>query len=154
MRNAKWFALAAGCLVVGLVGGAYFGVRFAQSLAAAEETLAFGQAVQGLEAARTSGNDAAYEEALRQHIALLQLNERGAQPLLGEKGLALDVALAYARLSMLARKRGADIESSRLLQKAESFCPTIGWPECSGQRIFAFASQVDSNLFKQSGSVK
>jgi hypothetical protein len=154
MRNAKWFALGAGCLVVGLVGGGYLGVRFAQSLAAAEETLALGQAVQGLEAARTSGNDAVYEEAMRQHIAFLQLNERSAQPLLGEKAFALDLALAYARLSILAGKRGADAESSHLLQKAESFCPAIGWPECSGQRIFAFASQVDSNLSKQPGSSK
>jgi hypothetical protein len=154
MRNAGWLGLAAGCLVVGFLGGTYFGVRFAQSLSAAEETLALGQAVQRLEAARTSGNDATYEEALRQHIVFLQLNERSAQPLLGEKAFALDLALAYTRLSMLAGKRGADVESSRLLQKAEAFCPAIGWPECSGQRIFAFASQVDSNLSKQSGSGK
>jgi hypothetical protein len=149
MSNVKWFALAAGCLVVGLVGGGHLGVRFAQSVATAQETLALGQAVQALEAARTSGNDHAYEEALRQHIAYLQVNERSSQPLLGEKAYALDLALAYARLSMLAGKRGGDGESSSLLQKAESFCPAIGWPECSGQRIIAFASDVDSNLRKQ-----
>ena len=130
MKNAQWFALAAGCLVVGLVGGGFLGVRFAQSLAAAEQTLALGQAVQGLEAARTSGNDAAYEEAMRQHIAFLQLNERSAQPLLGEKAFALDLALAYARLSILAGKRGADVESSRLLQKASPSAP-----QSAGQNV-------------------
>jgi hypothetical protein len=143
--------LAAASFVVGLVCGVYLGFRFEQSRNVAERTLAFGQAVKALEIARTSGNDANYEEALWRHIAHLQIDENSAQPQLNEKGFAVDYALAYARLSMIAGKRGSESESSRLLQKAESFCPRIGWPECSGRSILAFAKQVESNRSSKSG---
>jgi hypothetical protein len=154
MKTAAWLGVSIASLLVGLGGGLYLGFEFSRSQTFAEETLAFGRELVALNIARTSGSGAAYEEALRSHIASLQRNQRSAQPLMDEKGFAVDSALAYVRLSKLLAKRGANEEASRLLERAAALCPAIGWPDCSAQRIVSFAEEVDSNLAKREGILR
>lgn len=151
MKTAAWLGVSVASLLVGLGGGLYLGFEFSRSHTFAEESLAFGRELEALNAARTSGSDAAYEEALRAHIASLQRNQRSSQPWMNDKGFAVDYALTYVRLSKLAAKRGANEETSRLLEQAASLCPAIGWQDCSAQRILAFAEEVDGNLAKKEG---
>ena len=154
MKTAAWLGVTVASLLIGVGGSLYLGLEFSRSRTFAEETLTLGREFEALKAARTSGSDAAYEEALRGHIANLQRNQRSAQPLMSDKGFAIDYALAYVRLSKLAAKRGADEESSRLLERAASLCPAIGWPACSAQRIVAFTEEVDGNLAKSESERK
>jgi hypothetical protein len=143
MKIRRWQKFASIFLLAVVAGGIYFFVHWSLTLKMSQETALLLEAVEKLDTASRSGNDAAYETALRQHVAFLQLNAQSAERVFGAKATANDTALAYARLSMLARKRGADVESLNYSKQAESFCPTLGWQECSVDKLFALASQLD-----------
>lgn len=108
-----------------------------------QETALLLEALEKLDTASRPGNDAAYETALRQHLSFLQLNAQSAERIFSAKATANDTALTYARLSMLTRRRGADVESLNYSKQPESLCPTLGWQECSADKILALASQLD-----------
>jgi len=134
-------------LLAGLGVGFYLGPRIDQTLALemAETDYLFAH----METQFSEGTDATREEAIH---SLLALNERRkARPteLFTEKVLAADSALAYARLAALAQKRGATQEAQQYLNHAESFCPQIGWQDCSAEKITFMVQRLDKQgIFK------
>jgi len=143
MKIRKWQKFASIFLLAVVGGGVYLGVHWSHTLKMSQETALLFESLEKLDTASRSGNDAAYETALRQHISFLQFNAQRAERVFGAKATANDTALAYARLSMLARKRGADAESLQYAKQAEFLCPALGWQDCSAEKLVALASQLD-----------
>ena len=101
----------------------------------------------------SEGTDAAREEAIRGFLALLEKRKGHWTPLFTEKLYAVDSAVANAQLSALARKRGATQEAQDYLNLAASFCPQIGWQNCSAEKIVSHAQRLDKHgLFGGKGS--
>ena len=131
-------------LLVGLSVGFYYGnIRLGEARRTAENMLLTAKYSFFLETQMKEGTDAAYEEAIQGHLALLKDLKQNPDAILTDKVFAIDSALDYARLSALASKRGAAQEAKQLLARAEAFCPQIGWRECSAYKIQYFASLID-----------
>lgn len=128
----------------GFWGGFYVARASAQSVAAATEAATLRISEERVAAARVSEDDNEYEEALWLHFGALQWNRRGATSPFPDRVRAVDAALVYARLSALAAKRGSREQSEWLLSKAASFCPQIGWPECSPAIVMEFSERVSA----------
>ena len=123
--------------------GTYLGFRIAGGKAFADEMAQVAHYSAYLDAQLAKGNDAAYEEALRGYLALLDMRSRSASPMFSEKVYAVDTALTYARLSVLASKRGANDEAAAYLTKASALCPKLGWEDCSAATITQVAGRLD-----------
>ena len=145
MTNAARIGTYLVVFVVGCAVGGYVAFRVTESKAVANEMAQLAHYAAYLEAQRTSANDAAYEEALRGFLTLLDTSSRGPAPLFSDQVYAVDSALTYARLSVLASKRGAHAEARQYLVKASSLCPRLGWKECSTDEIVATARRLDRN---------
>lgn len=145
MKIRKKQIFASMLLLTFLAGGVYLFFHWRHTLRMSEDIALHFESLQNLDTASRSGNDAAYEVALRQHISFLRSNAQSAERVFGAKATANDTALAYARLSLLARKRGADVESLHYAKHAESLCPALGWQECSAEKVIGLASQLDAN---------
>ena len=130
-------------LATGLAVGFYFGVKSSESHAFVGEMAEVAHYSAYLEVQRSEGDDAAYEEALRGYLALLEARKGKPSALFSERVHAVDSALTYARLSALALKRGANEEASRYLAEASALCPQLGWRECSAESITALAQRLD-----------
>src|ERR1700694_4531389 len=87
--------------------------------------------------------DAAREEAIRTFLALTEKRRERRVPIFSESMLAIDSALANARLAALAEKRGALQEARDYRTRAASYCPQMGWQECSPEKIADFANRLD-----------
>lgn len=130
-------------LCIGVVGGYWYASRYAEAKNFASDVseLEFYSAIWSTQMAE--GTDATREEAIRGHLALIEKRKGHASPMFTEKVAATDSALGYARLSALAKKRGADQEASRLLGQAASYCPAMGWRECDAEKILSAVQQLD-----------
>lgn len=141
-------------LSLGLGGGYYFGYRTGQisafnldlaEMAEMEHYLTYS------EMQMSEGTDTTREEVILEFLALLE--KQKARGSLTEKVYAADSALANARLFALAKKRGATQEANEYLNRAASFCPQIGWRECSAEKIVQVAQRLDKHgLFETKGS--
>ena|SRR5688572_22928575 len=129
--------------------GTYIGYRIAETKAFAADMAQVAHYSAYLDAQRTQGSDAAYEEALRGYIKLLDLRSKGSSPIFSDKVYAVDSALTYARLSFLASRRGAKEEAGAYLMKASDFCPRLGWKDCSGAIITEVAARLDKGRLAQ-----
>jgi hypothetical protein len=138
--GAYALTFVAGCAI-----GGYVGFRVSESQVLASEMAQIAHYSAYLDAQRTSGNAAAYEEALRGYLMLLDAHSRGTTPLLSDRVYAVDSALTYARLSVLAANRGAKEEAQQYLTKASTLCPRLGWKECSSKEILEMARHLDRN---------
>jgi len=130
------FAAGVGC-------GAYFGFRLTEIKAQASEMAQIAHYSVYLDAQRTQGSDAAYEEALRGFLDLLDTHSQGSSPLFSEKVYAVDSALTYARLSVLASKRGASDEAATYIGEALALCPELGWQDCSAKTLTEAVLRLD-----------
>jgi len=120
-------------LAIGLVAGLYFGSRFSQARSVAFDMAEF-----------------SYYSAIRGFLALNKKRKEHPSLWLTEKVLATDFALAYARLAALAQKRGATQEAQQYLNRAVSFCPQIGWKECSAEKLNNVVHRLDrTGIFKE-----
>lgn len=130
-------------LALGLGTGFYFGSRYSQSISHAFDMAHVGYYMSHMEMQMSEGTDASREEAI--HNFLAQNEKRKEQPSiwLTEKILATDSALAYARLAALAQKRGSTQEAQKYMTTAVSFCPQIGWEECSAEKINYVVHRLD-----------
>lgn len=138
---------------IGLGAGYYIGFGVSQSTAFALE---MGEATYYsayFNMQLTEGTDSAREEAIHGFLALLKSRKDRKSSWLTEKVYAIDSALANAQLSALAQKRGAAQEAQQYLERAASFCPQIGWQECSAEKIVYVAQRLDKHgLFGAKGS--
>ena len=123
--------------------GAYVGFHAAEAKAFAHEMAEVSHYAAYLDAQRAQGNDAAYEEALKGFLAVLETRSKGPSPIFPDRVYAVDSALTYARLSILASKRGAKEEATALLVKASDLCPRLAWKECSAATITEMAVRLD-----------
>ena len=132
-------------LALGLGGGSYFGFRTGQMSALAFDMAEMEYYFTHNEVQMSEGTDATREEALRGFLAFIEKRRGHQSPWFTEKIYATDSALANARLSALARKRGATQEADEYLNRAASFCPQIGWQECSVEKIVSVAQRLDKH---------
>jgi hypothetical protein len=123
--------------------GAYVSFRMAEAKAFAHEMVEVSHYSAYLQAQRTQGSDAAYEAALKSYLASLDVRSKGPSPIFPDSVYAVDSALTYARLSILASKRGAKDESANYLKKASDLCPRLGWKDCSAVTITEMALRLD-----------
>ena len=130
-------------LIAGLALGYHYGFGAGQGRAFAFDMVetAYYSAYADMQMAE--GTNATREEALRGYLALVEKRKGHWTPIFTEKVYAIDSALANARLFALAQKRGATQEAQQYLNRAASFCPQIGWRECSADKIIFFAQRID-----------
>jgi tetratricopeptide (TPR) repeat protein len=124
--------------------GAYIGFRMAEAKAFAHEMAEVSHYSAYLQAQRTQGSDAAYEEALKSYLASLDVRSTGPSPIFPDSVYAVDSALTYARLSILASRRGAKDEAAGYLKKASDLCPRLGWKDCSAATITEMVLRLDT----------
>lgn len=141
-------------LTIGLAGGYYlwFGSKEGQTMAFDVIESSYYSAYMDMQ--MSEGTDVAREEAIRTFLALTERRRERRAPMFSKDILAIDSALAYARLAALAQKRGATQEAKQYLANAASYCPQIGWQECSVEKITHFATRLDKQgLFAVEGSM-
>ena len=143
MSKATHFLLYVLVFAVGAAAGGYVGFRAAESRALMNEVSEVAHYSALLDVQQSKGNDAAYEEALRGYLAVLERHKGSESPLLSGKVIAVDTALTYARLSALALKRGSHDDAKERLSRAVTLCPQLQWQECSGETITAVAQRLD-----------
>ena len=141
-------------LAAGLGAGFYFGARINQATAVAFDMAEFGYYVAHVDTQLSEGTDATREEAIHTFLALIEKRKARPNELFTEKILASDSALSYARLAALAQKRGATQEAQQYLKRAESFCPQIGWQECSAEKITYMVQRLDKQGIFKTGANK
>jgi arginine utilization protein RocB len=130
-------------LAIGLGAGFYLGFRLDQASALAFDMAETGYYAAHMDMQFDEGTDATREEAIHTFLALNEKRKTRPSELFTQKMLATDSALAYARLAAFARKRGAIQEAQQYLNRAASFCPQIGWQECSAQKIVYMVQRLD-----------
>jgi len=130
-------------LVFGIALGFYLGARFYDTTMLGTEMLETNYYGAHMEVQLEHGTDSSREDAVRTLIALNEKRIARPSRYLTERMLAIDLALSYARLAALARKRGATQEAEQYSSKAVSFCPKIGWQVCSIEEINQMVQQLD-----------
>jgi hypothetical protein len=141
-NTGLWIAIA---LVLVGIGGFYVGWHSARQYIPVTDLFTAAQHEVFLSAVRTSGDDAAYENALRSNLSFLDtLNARSSHERWDQWSYAFDRALTLARLSRLAQKRGANDEAERLAQDAEALCPAAGLRGCSVSTLLEVADKMDN----------
>jgi len=130
-------------LAIGAAAGYWYAAKYAEARNFAFDMAEVGYYASFMSIQMREGTDATREEAIRGHLALIEKRKAHTSPLFTEKIAATDSALGYARLSALAKKRGADQEAQQLLNRAVSFCPQMGWAECGSEKIISFVQQLD-----------
>ena len=141
-------------LAVGLGAGAYFGFRLDQASAFALDMAETGYYATHMDMLVSEGTDATREEAIHTFLALNEKRKARPGAFFAEKMLATDSALAYARLAALAQKRGATHEAQQHLDRAASFCPQMGWQECSAEKIAHMVQRLDKMGISEAAAEK
>lgn len=90
------------------------------------------------------GADADYETALRNRLTFLEENRTAFVETFSERVFALDQALTLVRIASLQEKRGETSQAGQNFARAESYCPQIGWSQCSSKKILEFSLQADN----------
>jgi hypothetical protein len=143
MKTSVRIATYVGVLLVGGAIGTYVGLAIRKLQATTTEIAEAGFYLMYIEAQRTEGNDAAYEDALRTYLKHVE-NRRGADTRSFEDRVYnFDSTLAYTRLSALASKRGAKTEAVEHLRRAVEFCGKAGWRDCSPENLFTVVQRLD-----------
>ncbi|MCB1809825.1 MAG: hypothetical protein KDJ99_33065 [Candidatus Competibacteraceae bacterium] len=136
-------------LVVGLAIGFYYGSRFGQAHAFAFDMAEISYYSAHMDMQMSEGTDATREEAIHAFLALVEKRSEQSNAFFTKKIIATDSALANARLAALAKKRGAVQEAQQYLNRAVSFCPQMGWKDCSAEKISHMVNQLDKeDIFK------
>jgi hypothetical protein len=130
-------------LVIGAVVGYYLGYRVteARSFAVDISEVAYYSAYMSIQ--MNQGTDATREVTLRDFVARNEKRKLLPGRWITERMIAVDTALAYARLAALARKRDSMQEADEYLSRAVLFCPQMGWQECSAESINNVIQRLD-----------
>jgi hypothetical protein len=86
------------------------------------------------------------EESLRAYIAYLDARARDRDRQT-TNSYAFDKALAYTRLSEIARQRGATDAAARLAHDAGALCPAIGLHNCSANELLRTTRERDRRIW-------
>jgi len=141
-------------LAIGLGAGFYFASRLSRASAFAFDMAEVGYFAAHMDMQFSEGTDAAREEVIHTFLALNEKQKARPSEFFTERMLATDSALAYARLAALAQKRGATQEAQQYLARAASFCPQIGWQECSAEKITYMVQRLDKQGIFSTGAHK
>ncbi|MDP2829455.1 MAG: hypothetical protein Q8O37_12715 [Sulfuricellaceae bacterium] len=141
-------------LIIGLGTGYYLGAEINRARSLAFDIVEVGYFRAYLDMQMSEGTDAAREEALHTFLALNEKRRTRPSEFFTEKMLATDSALAYALLAALANKRSSTQEAQQYLNRAESFCPKIGWRECSAEQITNVVQHSDKHGIFNEGADK
>ena len=154
MKILLRIALCLLVLIIGLGTGYYFCTEINRARSLAFDIAEAAYFVAHVDIQMSEGTDATREEALHGFLALNEKRRARSTEFYTEKMFATGSALAYARLSALARKRGATQEAQQYLKRAESFCPQIGWQECSAAKISYMVQRLDKHGMFKDGAEK
>jgi len=106
-----------------------------------------------MNAQMSEGTDAGREEAIRTFLALGEQRKQRRTMTFPESAFAFDAALGYARLALLAERRGSSREAKEYSARSASYCPQLGWSDCSAQKIADTVVALDKQgLFSAPGS--
>lgn len=152
MKSVVHIGVVVLALATGAAIGFYFGVESSRSQAFFADMVEVAYYSSFVAVQRSEGNDAAYEESLRAYLELVEARNRKASVLFPERWNYLDLALTHARLSALAKKRGATEVASGHLAEAAALCPKLGWRECSSEKILTVAERLDKRGLFGSGA--
>ena len=154
MKTATRIASYVVVLAVGLASGFYYGSRYyvARALAFDGAEIIYYSAF--IDTQMIHGTDASLEEAIRDFLKIIETRKDYPSTLLNKKVLATDAALSNARLAALAQRRGATLESQQYLNRAASFCPQLGWNECSAEKIISVVHKLDKLGTFKTGDTK
>jgi hypothetical protein len=144
MTRAAGFAIPIAVFVLGAALGGYFGFRIAQPRVFADEMARISHYSAYVDIQRANATDAAYEEALRGFLGLLNTARGNSSSGIPDRAYAFDAAVTYVRLSQLAAKRGAKEEATAFLGKASALCPRIGWKACSETILVDATERLDT----------
>lgn len=140
-------------LVIGLAIGLYYGSRYNEARSFAFDAAEVTYYSAYMETQMSQGTDASLEEAIRGFLTLIEQRKGHPSTLFTEKDIATDAALSNARLAALAQKRGAPQEAQQYLARAASFCPQMGWKDCSAEKISYMVQRLDKDgIFKTGGT--
>ena len=94
---------------------------------------------------RFKGTREAYERSLHDLLLALDARERAGSGLYSGHITAVDKALTYTRLSLLAKVHGDLDEAADYRAKAEALCPQTGWESCSAHQLTEVVERIDKN---------
>lgn len=141
MRKVVAIATAIGAFIVGGLVGYIVAHRFFQARLTAYQWTSIDTMSRYIMAERFRGTTAAYEAALREFLQSLDAWERkGADDgVISPRALAVDRALTYARLALLAAERNDSGAASKYWSQALAMCPQIGWTSSCSVEAFSDA---------------
>jgi hypothetical protein len=94
---------------------------------------------------RFQGTPQAYETALRDFLVALDAQDRNGSGLISQNITAVDRAMTYARLGLVAEERNDASSAARYRSQAEALCPQMGWKSCSSDEITRAVRLVDEH---------
>jgi hypothetical protein len=137
------FAFAAGGY-----GGYWYATKSAEGAFLAFDMLEHNYYLSFSSVQMANGTDATREKVIRSHLALMEKHKVRPSIFFTDESIAFDSALAYARLSALAKRQGSTLEAQQLLDRAVSYCPKLGWSKCDSEKILSAVQQLDKqNIF-------
>jgi hypothetical protein len=141
MRKVSAIAIAIGSLIVGSFVGYIVSHRIFQASLSAYQWTSIDTMSRYVMAERFKGTPAAYEAALHEFLQSLDAWERkGADSgVTSPRALAVDRALTYARLALLAAKRNDSGAAAKYWSQALAMCPQIGWTSSCSVEAFTDA---------------
>lgn len=92
---------------------------------------------------RFEGTPQTYETALRDFLVALDAQDRAGPGLFSRNITAVDRAMTYARLGLVAAERNDLDSAAKYRSQAEALCPQIGWKSCSADEITRVVRLVD-----------
>ena len=141
MRKVSAIAVAIASLVLGGFVGYIVSHRFFQASLTASQWASIDTMSRYVMAQRFMGTPAAYEAALHEFLQSLDAWERKGTDsgITSPRALAVDKALTYARLALLAAERNDSGAATKYWSQALAMCPQIGWTSSCSVEAFSDA---------------
>jgi len=145
MRPVLQYAIVATAgIAIGAVGGALFSWRYAiTTWVPVTDLFVVVQASAWTTASRSNGDPAAYEDALRAYLRVLDTAMQRDSTNENRAIYLRDKALTLVRLSDVVQKRGAREEANSLRHQAEALCPAYGRNDCNAASLSELVKKLD-----------
>ena len=94
-----------------------------------------------------------YKEALLMFSEAVDQAKEIKSPMFTEKSYYIDKTLIYVRLSRVENETGNTQKANEYLSKAQQYCESSGWQDCSKDRLVEISVKLEQNsLFGSSGT--